>query len=305
MDTLNWVIDNKTWLFSGAGVAIIVAIVGWMLKKPSHVQQQSGGISSQNIQAGRDVNITQEGQPDFLQKAKREAAAKFRSAFAEAITQITGGSIDPHYLITHHKVQHDTAIFELRPFIDPDRLSDFDAATQKYRECRSALKPALLQFLQSENTRQPVDQSASFNLTVAINELLAFTDTRPTDDDAFVSLREASERLREEALKQLSMGYSMESILLWQDPNNELDRLGSYFAEVIDIYGKRQPFMRWEKINRDEFTTGKIKGGASVFYRSMNYYKGDPEFYSLAINKMNLDRAIKEVISSRTIYSHV
>jgi hypothetical protein len=59
MDILKWAIENKAWLFSGAGVAIIVAIVGWMLRKPSHAQQQSGGVDSQNIQAqaGRDLNI--------------------------------------------------------------------------------------------------------------------------------------------------------------------------------------------------------------------------------------------------------
>ena len=176
MDTLKWAIENKTCLFSGAGVAIIAAMVRWMLRKPSHAQRQSGGVGSRNIQAGRDVNITHGARSDFLQKAKREAAAKFRSAFAEAITQITDGSIDPHYLITQHKVQHDTAIFEFQPFVDPNRLNDFDAAAQKYRECRSALEPALLQFLRSENTGQPADQSASSNLIVAIYGLLAFAD---------------------------------------------------------------------------------------------------------------------------------
>lgn len=155
-------------------IDFIISIVRGMRRTPSHVQQQSGIVGSQNIQAqaGRDVNITFEGR----QKAKREVAAKFRSAFAEDITQITDGSIDPHYLITQHKVQHDTAIFEFRHFVDPDRLSDFDAAAQKYRECRSALEPAILQFLRSETTGQPLDQSASSNLIVAINWLLAFAD---------------------------------------------------------------------------------------------------------------------------------
>ena len=154
---------------------VIETIVSLITKKPSHAQHQSSGVGSQNIQAqaGHDVNITLEG----WQGAKREAAAKFRSAFAEAITQIGDGSIDPHYLITQHKVQHDTAIFEFRPFVDPDRFSDFDAAAQKYSECRSVLEPALLQFYRSENTGQPVDQSASFNVIVAINGLLAFADT--------------------------------------------------------------------------------------------------------------------------------
>jgi hypothetical protein len=68
MDVLKWAIQNKTWLFSGAGVAVITAIVSivwWMITKSSHAQQQSGGIGSRNIQAGRDVNIA-EMRPNFF-----------------------------------------------------------------------------------------------------------------------------------------------------------------------------------------------------------------------------------------------
>lgn len=160
MDTLKWA---------------VLTIFKWMQRKPSHVQQQSGGVGSQNIQAGGDVNITGEGRSDFLQR-QREAASKLYSAFAEDKVQITDGKIDPRYLIIKHEVQHDTAISELRPFVDPDRLSDFDAKVQKFSECRRALKPGgLYQFYRSEATGQPVDQSANFNLIVAINELLAFS----------------------------------------------------------------------------------------------------------------------------------
>jgi hypothetical protein len=68
MDMLTWAIENKAWLFSGAGVAIIAAIVRWMLRKPSHAQQ-SGGTGSQNIQAqaGRDLNITLDALPPIRQ----------------------------------------------------------------------------------------------------------------------------------------------------------------------------------------------------------------------------------------------
>lgn len=148
------------------------------IRKVAAAQQQQSSDGSRKIQIGSDVNTTLGGRSDFfeLQKAKREAATKFRSAFAEAVTQITDGSIDPHSLIAQQKVQHDAAIFEFRHFVDPDRLSDFDAAGQKYRECRSALEPALLQFMRSQNTGQPVGQSASSKIIVAINELLAFAD---------------------------------------------------------------------------------------------------------------------------------
>ena len=57
-----------------------------------------------------------------------------------------------------------------------DRRNDFDAAAEKYRECRSALEPALLRLLRSENTGEPVNQSASSDLIAAINRLLAFAD---------------------------------------------------------------------------------------------------------------------------------
>jgi hypothetical protein len=182
MDALKWAIEkaieNRAWLFNGAGVSAIAGICALMLRNPSHVQRQSGGAGSQNIQAGRDVNITSGGLSDFLrrQNAAHEASTKFRSAFAETITQIADGSIDPHYLIMRQKVQHDTAIFEFRHFIDPDRLSDFDAAKQKYFDCRSALDPAILQYYRSEKTGQSIDQSARVNLIAAINGLLSFAD---------------------------------------------------------------------------------------------------------------------------------
>ena len=54
-----WVIDNKEWVFSGAGLAI----VGWMgrlfFKKnsASSTQTISSGDSSTNVQAGRDASF--------------------------------------------------------------------------------------------------------------------------------------------------------------------------------------------------------------------------------------------------------
>jgi hypothetical protein len=59
--TLRWVIQNKEWLFSGVGVTIVSLIIAIVLetrRKRSRTQHQSGGAGSQNIQAGRDVNIT-------------------------------------------------------------------------------------------------------------------------------------------------------------------------------------------------------------------------------------------------------
>lgn len=54
-----WVIDNKEWLFSGAGL-VVVAWMGRLIFKKrcaSSTQTIRSGDSSTNVQAGRDVNI--------------------------------------------------------------------------------------------------------------------------------------------------------------------------------------------------------------------------------------------------------
>jgi hypothetical protein len=53
---LDWVFNNKEWVFSGVGVAIAAAL--WPIffkKKPT--QQQTSGHSSTNYQAGGDINV--------------------------------------------------------------------------------------------------------------------------------------------------------------------------------------------------------------------------------------------------------
>ena len=58
---LDWLLRNKEWVFSGAGVAAIVGIIGWIRSKrhdgSALHQSQRSGSNSTNIQAGRDVNI--------------------------------------------------------------------------------------------------------------------------------------------------------------------------------------------------------------------------------------------------------
>lgn len=54
---LDWFWRNKEWIFSGIGVAILVAIIGWIRGKPSGGQSQRSGKNSTNIQSGRDINI--------------------------------------------------------------------------------------------------------------------------------------------------------------------------------------------------------------------------------------------------------
>ena len=57
-EIMNWISTNKTWIFSGAGVAIILGIIRMFRNKKSTVSNTATG--SGNIQAGRDINIQKE-----------------------------------------------------------------------------------------------------------------------------------------------------------------------------------------------------------------------------------------------------
>lgn len=56
---IEWIIENKPWLFSGLAVSIPIAIIGWIISRRRNgtVQQQKSGSRSVNIQAGGDVRI--------------------------------------------------------------------------------------------------------------------------------------------------------------------------------------------------------------------------------------------------------
>ena len=56
---LNWVIKNKEWLFSGAGLVVITWIGRHIFKKThaSTTQTIHSGDRSINVQAGQDVSI--------------------------------------------------------------------------------------------------------------------------------------------------------------------------------------------------------------------------------------------------------
>lgn len=61
MEWLEWINDNREWVFSGIGAVIIGTVLAFFLKgkhASSAIQQTArSGDASQNIQAGRDVNI--------------------------------------------------------------------------------------------------------------------------------------------------------------------------------------------------------------------------------------------------------
>jgi len=55
---IQYVTDNKEWIFSGAGVAMAVAVAGFFVRKKSGINQSiKSGSNSTNIQAGQDVQI--------------------------------------------------------------------------------------------------------------------------------------------------------------------------------------------------------------------------------------------------------
>lgn len=54
---MEWIVENKEWLFSGAAIAIPLAIIGWLFSSRGSKQVQNGRDRSTNIQVGRDLKI--------------------------------------------------------------------------------------------------------------------------------------------------------------------------------------------------------------------------------------------------------
>jgi len=55
---MQWIIDNKEWIFSGIGIFILSIIAGLFIKRKSFLKQsQKSGKNSTNYQAGGDINI--------------------------------------------------------------------------------------------------------------------------------------------------------------------------------------------------------------------------------------------------------
>lgn len=54
---MDWIMENKEWLFSGIAIAIPLAIAGWILSSKSQKQVQKGGKGSTNLQVGGSINI--------------------------------------------------------------------------------------------------------------------------------------------------------------------------------------------------------------------------------------------------------
>ncbi|MFA6192822.1 MAG: hypothetical protein WC665_10795 [Sulfurimonas sp.] len=55
---MDWLIENKDWIFSGIGVTILAFVASLFLKnKNKKILKQSSGNKSINIQSGNDINI--------------------------------------------------------------------------------------------------------------------------------------------------------------------------------------------------------------------------------------------------------
>lgn len=67
LNPIDWIIQNKQWLFDGVLVAVPLAILGWFFGKSiikKKIQKQRGGHGSTNIQVGRDIKINKKGRDD-------------------------------------------------------------------------------------------------------------------------------------------------------------------------------------------------------------------------------------------------
>lgn len=88
---VQWIIDNKEWFFSGAGVFIISLIIGLFIKKgkSGHRQYQKSGDNSINYQAGADSSTNLQGQSIVIYHgityadAKKIALDVYKSNFIE------------------------------------------------------------------------------------------------------------------------------------------------------------------------------------------------------------------------------
>ncbi|NTU45044.1 MAG: hypothetical protein HGA99_05920 [Chlorobiaceae bacterium] len=56
---MNWLLDNKQWLFSGVGLGIVGLIGRLFYNKQQKTSSQTirSGNNSTNFQAGNDINI--------------------------------------------------------------------------------------------------------------------------------------------------------------------------------------------------------------------------------------------------------
>jgi hypothetical protein len=67
-EIVNWVENNKQWLFSGVGIAVFAGIIKSFFFRNKPTQVQKSGKDSISIQAGGDVHI---GDTKWMDKGKK------------------------------------------------------------------------------------------------------------------------------------------------------------------------------------------------------------------------------------------
>ncbi len=65
---LNYIAENKQWLFSGLGIVLLGWIIKFIFFRNKPTQVQKSGKDSISIQAGGDVNI---GDAKWMDKNKK------------------------------------------------------------------------------------------------------------------------------------------------------------------------------------------------------------------------------------------
>ena len=54
---MEWILENKEWLFSGVAIAIPLTIISWLISSRRNKQIQKSGDNSTNIQIGGNFKI--------------------------------------------------------------------------------------------------------------------------------------------------------------------------------------------------------------------------------------------------------
>jgi len=54
---VDWIYQNKHWLFSGFATALLTTIIGFFLKSKGPSQKQKSGSHSHNVQVGGNYTV--------------------------------------------------------------------------------------------------------------------------------------------------------------------------------------------------------------------------------------------------------
>lgn len=56
---IDWIIENKEWIFSGIGVLVISLILNFLFRSRNAKQVQKGGKNSRNYQSSGNMTINE------------------------------------------------------------------------------------------------------------------------------------------------------------------------------------------------------------------------------------------------------